>query len=497
MLSMQEYMSYDGLGLAELIQQKQIQPIELLQIAISRCEQVNPALNAVITTMYEQAEQRACQPLSGPFAGVPFLLKDLFQEYAGVLASYGSNTLKKANYKPHFNAEIVNRWQQAGTVIFGRTNVPEFGLKGITEPAAWGPTHNPWHLKHNTGGSSGGAAAAVAAGIVPIAGASDGGGSIRLPASYCGLFGLKPSRGRTPWGPVLSESLHGAAVQHVLTRSVRDSAAMLDATHGADLNSSFKIAPPAGRYLDCIYHPPKRLKIAFSVASPIGTPVHADAIEAVTQTVKLLEELGHTIVEDRPAIDGLALAKDFTQMWLSQSALTLQDIQLWAAIDEQDLELDTRALAALGDKITAVNYLKGLNRWGLYTRQLNEFFQQYDLYLTPATASAAPLIGQIATPTWQQTVMKVLLKTGQAHQLLKGSLIDQLVLNNMKWVPFTQLANITGTPAMSVPLYWNKDSLPIGSQFIAPFGQEDILFALAAELEQAKPWSGYYQHIKV
>lgn len=205
MLSSKEYMQYDGLGVANLVKSKQVRPDELLQTAIKRCEQVNPKLNAVIIPMYEQAQRqlktRTTEGSDQPFAGVPFLLKDLFQEYSGVPTSYGSNVLKKKNYTPEFNAEIVDRWLNAGVTIFGRTNTPEFGIKGITEPDAWGTCHNPWHLKHNSGGSSGGSASAVAAGIVPLAAAGDGGGSIRIPASYCGLFGLKPSRGRTPWGP--------------------------------------------------------------------------------------------------------------------------------------------------------------------------------------------------------------------------------------------------------------------------------------------------------
>lgn len=240
-----EYNQYDGLGLAALIQNKEIQAQQLLEVALARTQQVNPRLNAIIIPMYEHAQKRSLQQLTGPFSGVPFLLKDLQQEYAGVPTSSGSKALKRLKYTPTQHSEMVKRWENSGVVTFGLTNAPEFGIKGITEPEAWGSCHNPWNLKHNSGGSSGGSASAVAAGIVPIAGASDGGGSIRIPASYCGLFGLKPSRGRTPWGPNISEAMHGAAMQHVLTKSVRDSAAMLDATQGSDHNALFNIQAPA------------------------------------------------------------------------------------------------------------------------------------------------------------------------------------------------------------------------------------------------------------
>ncbi|XID75982.1 amidase [Alkanindiges sp. WGS2144] len=501
-MKIKEYMSYDGLGLGNLVKTGQVSASELLETAIQRCEQVNPKLNAVTISLYEQARSYIkththCNQ-SSPFTGVPFLLKDLFQEYKGAPLSNGSRSLKNKNYAPDFTAEIVSRWQTAGVTVFGRTNSPELGLKGITEPAAWGSCHNPWHLKHNSGGSSGGAGSVVAAGIVPMAAASDGGGSIRIPASYCGVFGLKPSRGRTPWGPGSSEAMHGAAMQHILSRSVRDSAAMLDATQGYDLSSLFDIQSIPGTYLDCIKQPPKRLKIAFTTQSPIGTKVSKDAIAAVQHTAKLLTRLGHDVVEDQPGIDGMALASDFIVMWFSQCALAVDDIKRMTQGSDNDFELDTRAAAAFGAKTRATEYLRCLEHWGHYTRQLNTFFQRYDLYLTPATASVAPKNGEVVTPKWQQLLLKGVLKTGQAHQLVRGSfLVEQIVQSNLRWVPFTQLANITGVPAMSVPLYWSKQGLPLGSQFVAPFGHEHVLLALAAQLEQAQPWQPRYDLIKL
>jgi len=493
-----EYIQYDGLGLAKLIQQKQIQAHELLELAIQRTNIVNPQINAIVISMYEQAAIQAKHvETNHPFSGVPFLLKDLHQEYAGVATSFGSKAFKKANYIASEHSEIVKRWKNAGLITFGLTNSPEFGIKGITEPEAWGSCKNPWHLKYNSGGSSGGSAAAVAAGIVPIAGASDGGGSIRIPASYCGLFGLKPSRGRTPWGPKISEAMHGAAMQHVLSKSVRDSAAMLDATQGSEHASFFNIQSPAENYLTIIQKPPKRLRIGFSIQSPIGTQVSTDAVQAIQNTAKLLESLGHQVEEASPQIDGMALARDFIMTWFSQCAYTVNQVKQQLGAKDRDFELDTLTIAAFGAKISSIDYIQNLNNWSNYTTQMNHFFDHYDLFLMPSTASVAPKNGEVKTPAWQIPILKTLLKVDQAHLLAKGKLIEQLIKNNLQWVPFTQLANITGLPAMSVPLYWNKNNLPLGSQFIAPSGREDLLLQLAAQLEQAQPWQSRYSSIQL
>lgn len=496
-MRIQEYMQYDGLGLAELVRNKEVHPRELLRVAMQRAENTHDTLNAIIINMHEHAQKRVTQDLQGPFAGVPFLVKDLYQEYSGVHTSNGSKAFKEANYISEQNAEIVNRWENAGIVTFGRTNTPEFGIKGITEPEAWGSCKNPWNTKHNSGGSSGGSASAVAAGIVPVAGASDGGGSIRIPASYCGLFGLKPSRGRTPWGPQISEAMHGAAMQHVVSRSVRDSAAMLDATHGAESSSLFTIPDPSMPFLQALQQEPKKLKIAFSTKSPIGTKVSKDAVNAVKHTARLLESLGHIVVEDQPQIDGMALAKDFITTWFSQFSYVLEQTKLMIGASDSGFELDSLAIAAFGSKTNANQYIHNLGNWGKYVFAMNTFFKQYDLYLTPATASVAPKNNEVGTPLWQKPILKGLLKIGQAHWLAQGKLVEQIITENLKWVPFTQLANITGLPAMSVPLYWNRNNLPLGSQFIAPFAQEELLFQLAHQLEQAQPWKYQYLNIKV
>ncbi|HUR41158.1 MAG TPA: amidase [Verrucomicrobiae bacterium] len=483
-----EYGEYDALGLAELVRQKQVTAPELLEAAIARAEAVNPRLNAIIIPMHDIARARAEQRLEGPFAGVPFLVKDLFQEYQGVRACYGSKSLKNAGYVAEQHSEITARWLKAGTVIFGRTNTPEFGAKGITEPEAWGPTRNPWNLAHTPGGSSGGSAAAVAARIVPMAGGNDGGGSIRLPAGHCGLFGLKPGRGRTPWGPTYAELMHGAAMNHVLTRSVRDSAAMLDATHGPEIGSMYRIEPPKRPYLEEVGASPGKLRIGFTRKSPIGTEVHAEAVKAVEDAAKLLESLGHHVEEAEPAIDGMQMAQDFTVMWFANCAATAEAIRRQTGCGDEGFELDTLAMGAFGRASRASDYVSGYLRWNDYSRKLGEFHQKYDLMMTPTMALPPARVGQIVTPGWQQVAIKVLMALRLQGLLLRGPFVEDMVRENLKWVPFTQLGNLTGVPAMSVPLHWTADGLPLGTHFVAPHGGEGVLFRLAGQLEQARPW---------
>ncbi len=487
-MKFEDYVRYDGLALADLIARRQVSAPELLDAALSRADSVNPKLNAIIISMHDIARERARQALSGPFAGVPFLTKDLFQEYAGVQTAYGCKGLKAAKYIAPFTAEITARWLRAGVVIFGRTNTPEFGAKGITEPDAWGPTRNPWNLDHVPGGSSGGSASAVAAGIVPMAGANDGGGSIRIPAAHCGLFGIKPGRGRTPWGPAMSEAMHGAAMNHVVSRSVRDSAAMLDATHGSEAGSLCHLAPPERPYLEEVTRDPGRLRIAFSAASPVGTEVDAEAVQAVKDAAKLLESLGHHVEEGAPAIDGMQLAKDFVMMWFAQCAATVKQVRQQTGCGDRGFELDTLAMAAFGNASRASEYVEGYFRWSEYTHRLAEFHQKYDLWLSPALARPPARVGQIATPHWQHVAMKILLALGLSRVILKSGMIEEMVRENLKWVPFTQLGNLTGTPAMSVPLHWTAAGLPLGVQFVAAHGGEGLLFRLAGQLERAQPW---------
>jgi amidase len=487
-----DYRRYDATGLAELIARGEVHPSEVLEAAVARSAEVNPTLAAICIPMNAIARERASTPLSGPFAGVPFLIKDIAQDYAGVPTTAGSRALRE--WTPNQHAEIVKRFLDAGLVIFGKTATPEFAFKAETAPLIWDqPTRNPWDMERTPGGSSGGAAAAVAAGIVPAAGASDGGGSIRIPASYCGLFGLRPSRGRVPSGPANGEFWDGASSQHALTRSVRDSARLLDAIGGPESGAPFDIAPPAHTFVEAIQRPPGQLRIGYSVRSPLGTPVHPEYVQAVMHTVKRLADLGHLVEPAEPAIDGEALARSFITMYFGQAAASMAQAQRLTGAGNEAFELETRVLALLGNTLSAGDYVDQRSRWNEYARALGKFHQTYDLYLTPTAAQPPNRIGELATPPLQRVAARVVLAVGAGRLLFKSGMVDQLVATSLQRVPFTQLSNLTGTPSMSVPMHWSAAgegavALPYGVQFVARFGDEATLLRLAAELERAHPW---------
>lgn len=489
MLTDQEYLQHDGVGLAELVRRREVSAAELLEIAIRRAEALNPQLNAIVIKMYDIARELASRHTAGPFGGVPFLLKDLKQDYAGVHASSGSRAMRNCRYVPTDHSEIVRRFLNAGTVIFGRTNTPEFGSKGITEPLAWGPARNPWQLEHSTGGSSGGAAAAVAAGIVPLAGANDGGGSIRIPASATGLFGLKPGRGRTPSGPAVGEAIHGAAMQHVLTRSVRDSAVMLDAIAGPERGSAFLIAPPERSYASELEREPRRLRIACSTRSPLGTPVDPEIVQAVERTAQLLSELGHEVEHAEPPLDGRQLARDFLGIWYAHLAHMMREARELCRARTRDFELDSLAMEAVACARSARDYADQYVRWTEYGYQLGVFLEQYDMYMTPTLARAAPRVGELATPRLAAALGNALAPLGLSRLIaLAPETVEAVALANLAFTPFTQLANVTGVPAMSVPLHSFSNGLPLGIQFLTGHGGEGRLLALAGQLERALPW---------
>ncbi len=490
MIDFAEYRKHDAVGLAELVRRGDVSASELLEAALARDAEVNPRLNAVVIPMHEIGRRRALETLSGPFAGVPFLVKDLAQDVAGVMATSGSNALRRTQYVPSVSSEIVRRWLAAGVVVFGRTNTPEFGAKGITEPEAWGPTKNPWDLTRSPGGSSGGSAAAVAAGIVPMAGASDGGGSIRIPAASTGLFGLKPGRGRTPCGPGLGEMLHGAAMNHVLTRSVRDSAHMLDATMGPEVGGAVRIAPPERPYRDEVGRDPGRLRIAFSGRSPIDAEVDPSVTEALNDAARLLESLGHHVEQAEPDIDGAQLARDFLSIWFANLAAYLDQAKRDLGATDLDFELDSLAMAAVGHAMSAPAYVEAYLRWNQYGYALAQFFARRDVYMTPTLALGPPKIGALATPAWARTGVRAGVRFGMNRLIpLAAGTIERLAFENLKGVPFTQLANLTGVPAMSVPLATFPDGLPLGIQFLADHGGEGRLLSLAAQLERTAPWA--------
>lgn len=483
-----EYRKHDGVALAALVAAGEVSAAELLELAIARVEAVNPRLNGLIIALYEEARQRVSGPLGGPLAGVPMLTKDLFQEIGGAPCHHGNKALKQADHRAAQDSELVRRWKAAGVVLFGRTNTPEFGAKGITEPQAYGVTRNPWDTDRTPGGSSGGSAALVAAGVVPFAGANDGGGSIRIPAACCGLFGLKPGRGRTPWGPEFTEAMHGISVNHAVTRSVRDSAVLLDAVQGDEFGGLFRLAPPSRSYMSELERDPAPLKIGFCTRSPIGTEVDPEAVKAVENTVRLLEALGHQVEEASPRIDMMAMSMDWLTMWFANCAANVRQVRELTGCGDQGFELDTLALAAFGEATSAADYVRCYQRWQTYSRQLAEFLAGYDFWLTPTLAMPPALIGATETPAWQQNILKVVLKLGAQKLVMKSGLIEQMAKESMKYVPFTQLANVTGVPAMSVPLHWCENGLPLGVQFVGGHGDEGKLLALAAQLERAQPW---------
>jgi amidase len=439
--------------------------------------------------MEAQARAQLAGPLAGALAGVPLLIKDGIQDYAGVPTGYGSRALQ--SIVPREHSAIVRRLLGAGAVIFGKTSLPEFGLKGVTDPLVHGRCSNPWDLARTPGGSSGGAAAAVAAGVVPMATGNDGGGSLRIPAACCGLFALKPSRGRVSVGPAFGEAWFGANVDGVISRSVRDSALALDVLAGPEPGDPYVIAPPPAPYVELARREPPRLRIAFSTASPIGTPVHPEAVAAVRHAAALLQRLGHDVAEAAPAVDGALLARNYLHVYFGAVPAALAWARAQGARDDE-FEPLTRVLGALGEGLSAGALATNLMQWNVHARALGAFLARHDLWLTPTLASPPVRHGTGDPPAWQTALLLALARAGVLRRLAgKRALqaaIDRIAHENLAHVPFTQLANLTGVPAMSVPLHWGADGLPLGVQFVAPFGGEATLLQLATQFEAVQPW---------
>ncbi|CKI61184.1 amidase [Mycolicibacterium smegmatis] len=482
-MNFDEYRTFDATGLAELVADKQVTAAELLEVAQARAEAVNPRINAIV----REVPAAPADAAPGPFTGVPFLIKDIGQDYAGVPSSRGSRALRSIPVTEH--ATVVQRWIEAGLVIFGKTNTPEFGAKGITEPEAWGPTRNPWNLTHTPGGSSGGSAAAVAAGIVPCAGANDGGGSIRIPAACCGLVGLKPGRGLTPMGPALSESVHGATVQGVVSRTVRDTAAMLDVISGGEPSGPYAPKLPGTPFASAVGADPGKLRIGVRVPSAINPNPHREAYAAVEATAQTLTALGHHVEElPQAPFDDAALAREFLLSWFVYTAWELEEAKRISGAGDEAFERDTLILAAIGRATSSVAYVDAVQRRHDHTRRLTTFFESYDLLMTPTLATPPPRIGEFELPELLKRGSDVLLKTRTAGLLRFTKILDDSVDANLAWVPYTQLANITGRPAVTLPLHWTADGLPLGVQFVAPLEGESLLIRLGAQLEEAMPW---------
>lgn len=476
-----DYRKYDGIGLARLVAAGEVSATELLAAARERMRLVNPRINAVVRTIDDEADAHARRPPDSgrPFDGVPFLIKDLYQDYAGHPTSGGSRS-RSAPAAGH--AAVVRRWIDAGLVIFGKTNTSELGAKPVTEPELFGPARNPWDLARTPGGSSGGAAAAVAAGIVPVAGASDGGGSIRIPAACCGLFGLKAGRGLVSPGPRHGELLAGLATEGVISRSVRDSAAMLDVLVGAEPTGPYAPGLPDSPYAAETDREPGRLRVGFYLPAAINPDPHPEARAAVTSAAKLLESLGHDVVElPRAPFDDALLVNDFLTMWFALVATQVGH--------DRDVEQDTLLMAALGRRTSGVRLLATLERRHDHVRRLAAFHAEHDLLLTPALATPPPLIGAFDLSRAQKAAGAAMLKMRATRLLSLLGLVDQRMTDNLGWIPYTQVANVTGRPAAAVPLHWTADGLPLGVQFVAAPGGEGTLLRLAAQLERALPWA--------
>jgi amidase/6-aminohexanoate-cyclic-dimer hydrolase len=460
----------DGLGLAALIRRGEVKPQEVLEGAIARIEARNPAVNALVTRLYDQARAAIAAGLpDGPFTGVPYLLKDLGALYTGAATSYGS-ALFDGNVADH-DSEITARLKRAGLVIAGKTNTPEMGLCPSTEPRRFGPTRNPWKLSHSAGGSSGGAAAAVAAGMVPMAHATDGGGSIRIPASCCGLFGLKPTRARNPMGPDAGEGWGGASVGHAVTWTVRDSAALLDATSGPDVGDPYWAPPPAGPFLAEVGREPGRLRIALTVTPWIDVPVDPECAAAARATARLCASLGHHVEEARPVIDE-AVWRLATRVIVAANvtfALETRAAVLGRPLAEGDVERMTWDRVTDARRMSAAQYAGAIHAVHRVGRTVARFFQSYDVLLSPTMCQPPQPLGILD------------MSTDDPERYLAA------VFGS---IGFTSLFNSSGNPAMTVPLATSSHGLPLGVQFAGRFGDEATLFRLAAQLEAAQPWVG-------
>ncbi|QMU23168.1 amidase [Gordonia rubripertincta] len=492
---MGEYLGADATALAGLVASGEVTAAELLDLARARAAAVNPDLNAIVIPIEAEADHRARTELTGPFAGVPFLIKDLAQDYRGYPTTRGSRSLARHVATEH--ATVVQRFLDAGLVVFGKTNTPEFGSKAITESVLWGPARNPWNLDVTPGGSSGGSAAAVAAGVVPAAGANDGGGSIRIPAACTGLVGLKASRGLMPFGPATGEPLFGMGVEGVVTRTVRDAAALYDAIIGPTASSTYPAPLHTESFTTRIASPPRLLRIGYTTRSAINPAPHPEAVAAVEHAAKLLTELGHQVDEVDPPHDDAELARDFLEIWFAKAAAQVDEARRLSGAGDADFEADTLALAEIGRAAGVVPLFRALDHVNHHVRALERFHETHDLLLTPTLAVPPPAVGSMTTPPLLQQAARLAARARIGKVMSRVGIVDQLVEENLGWVPYTQLANMTGRPAISVPLHWTGTGLPLGVQFVGRLGADGDLLALAASLEDAAPWFHRYADISI
>jgi amidase len=483
-----EYDDLDATALAALVRSGHLSARELLEAAIERIEARNPALNAIVSRFDERARARADALPDGPFRGVPFLLKDLKIALAGTPTT--NSCRLTARWVPDRSSVLAERYEAAGLQILGKTNTPEFGIMGTTEPALRGPCRNPWSLGRSSGGSSGGSAAAVAARIVPLAHAGDGGGSIRIPASACGVFGLKPTRGRVTMAPFAGEAWGGFVQEHVITRSVRDSAAMLDIEARPTPGEPYAQPHCERSFAEEAATPPGRLRVAFTTESLYVGESHPDCVAAVKDAARLLGELGHDVEEARPSFPREEMIRAYFLTVAAGCAWFVEDAARKAGVRPRmaDFEPSTWILAIIGRRTAAPELLGAQFAMQRAARDIAAFFLEYDVLLTPTMARPPVRLGELLPSPFER--LQISAMQALPSKALLDFAIDRMGAGKMAATPNTELFNQTGQPAMSVPLFWNAEGLPIGVQFAARFGDEATLFRLATQLEEARPWAG-------
>jgi len=489
----EEYCRHDALGLADLMRRGEVSASEVCGAAITRIETLNPTLNAVISRRFDQARAEARRVAPGrdrPFAGVPFLLKGLVQSHRDLPSAEGSRFL--AHHQPRATSELASRMEAAGVIVLGKTNAPEFGLLAATEPELFGPTRNPWDLTCSTGGSSGGSAAAVAAGMVPMAHGGDGGGSLRIPASCCGVFGLKPSRGRNPPGPSPYHGLCGLLlVEHVLTRSVRDSAAMLDVTSAIRIATPLE-APPAGggSFLAALDQPPQKLRCALLDAPLFNEAVDPACRAGVQAAARLLSDLGHVVepIETLP-VDIDALRDAFMVLFLTDAAYVIEAFcaRQGRGPSTREMEPLTWVLRCLGREVSGTALTAAIAHVQEAQWAMAGFHDTHDILVSPVLAAPPPRLGSAYVSGLERALIRMFHRVLMPH--LTWMIRPRTWREAFEWAGYTQLANMTGAPAMSVPLHWTPEGLPVGIHMSAGFGSEAQLLQLAAQLEETAPWS--------
>jgi amidase len=485
-----DYDDCDATDLATLVRTKRASAQELTDAAIARIEKLDGRINAVPLRFFEQAREVARGPLpEGAFSGVPFLLKNLGAPARGTALSNSTRYLK--DYVCEADNTLVGRYREAGLIFLGRTNSSELGIEPFTEPALYGPTHNPWKLGHTAGGSSGGAGAAVAAGMVPAAHGSDGGGSLRIPASCCGVFALKPTRGRVPVGPDRTELWRGLAIDNVISKSVRDNAAFLDVATADDAGAVHHLAPPARDFATEAKTPPGRLRIGFSHKGHLwGTP-HADCVAALHDSAKLLADLGHTVEEADVPLDADELTEDFFLFVATELAAEMKrgEILYKRPTRATDFKPSTWLMRMIGQRPSAVDIAMAWDRMQIAGAILRKYLTTYDVLLTPTLGLPPFAHGACSAQGAEAALQSFVARTSLAPALQLPGMVQKAARRAFAFIPYPPLANITGHPSMSVPLSWNADGLPIGSMFTGRFADEATLFRLAAQLESARPWA--------